>query len=173
LLSQVDSLASQFFSGDVPDAFAAAANLSVDPTEIAGMNMSLMYTSNTYQAAATSTGSPVAAVGGIPSAASSAGTSGNPVAANPAPSGSDSTSGTSTSTSTTTANGTGSNASPQQTIMTFLREVMATLGRNTSAGEIQLSSRSKLQLLALAIPAYGQQTQGTQLAAATLNQMAA
>jgi hypothetical protein len=56
--------------------------------------------------------------------------------------------------------------------MTFLREVTGKLGRNTSAGEIQLPSGWKLQLLALAIPAYGQQTHGTQLAAATLKQMA-
>jgi hypothetical protein len=181
VLSQVDALASQFFSGDTVDAFAAAASLDVDPSEIAGMSLNLTYTSNTFQATATSnaaagstqTGSaqsqsPVS-TGGVsggklddsdsgggalgdaesPSASSSASvTSGANMTSSAA--------ANSSGTSGTTAGTTGSNASPQQVITSFLQGVLGKLGRNTSTAGFHMSSRLKLQLLALAMPAYAQ-----------------
>jgi hypothetical protein len=167
VLSQVDALASQFFSGDAVDAFAAAASLDVDPSEIAGMSLNLTYTSNTFQATATSN----------------------------AAAGSTQTGSTQTTTSGATASTTGSNASPQQVITGFLQGVVGKLGRNTSTAGLHMPSSLKLQLLALAMPAYAQAQdtaesastsigsgpsgpsgnaaqQGVRLAAATLRQMA-
>jgi hypothetical protein len=62
----------------------------------------------------------------------------------------------SSGTSGTTAGTTGSNASPQQVITSFLQGVLGKLGRNTSTAGFHMSSRLKLQLLALAMPAYAQ-----------------
>lgn len=184
VLSQVDSLASQYFSGDVQDAFAAAASLSTDPTEIAGMNLQLAYTSNIYQATATSNASagitqPISAptqtstsTGGNASGVATGNTTlGDSASGNIASAGASSSAISDTST-------TGTNASPQQIIMRFLREVTGKLGRSTSTGQLNLSSSWKLQVLALTISAYAQQAQagtatGGALAAATLNQMAA
>ena len=155
VLSQVNALASQFFSGDTADAFAAAASLNVDPSAIAGMSLNLTYTSNTFQATATSnpaagntqtgTGASQSQVSTVASSSASA-----PSGADMAPSGAGNSSGTSGATASTT----GSNASPQQVITSFLQGVIGKLGRNTSTGGIHMPSSLKLQLLALAIPAY-------------------
>jgi hypothetical protein len=179
VLSQVDALASQFFSGDAVDAFAAAASLDVDPSEIAGMSLNLTYTSNTFQATATSTaaagitqtgaaqsqssGSTGGVSGGTlddsdagggalraaisPSASSSASATSAP---NTTSSGTANSSGTSGATTSTTGN----NASPQQVITSFLQGVVSKLGRNTSTAGLHMPSSLKLQLLALAMPAY-------------------
>jgi hypothetical protein len=181
VLSQVDALASQFFSGDTVDAFAAAASLDVDPSEIAGMSLNLTYTSNVFQATAisnaaagsTQTGSaqsqnPVS-TGGVSggtlddsdSGAGASGDAESPSASSSASAaiGADMTSssaGNSPGTSGATASTTGSNASPQQVITSFLQGVLGKLGRNTSTAGFHMSSRLKLQLLALAMPAYAQ-----------------
>lgn len=193
VLSQVDSLATQYFSGDVQDAFAAAANLSADPSEIAGMNLSLMYTGHVYQATTTSDASTGAAQG------NSASTQPATPDQTPAP--------TQSSTSTTvnlsdaasgnTASGAG--GSPLQVIMKFLQDVSGKLGRNTNTPKLKVPSSLKLQLLARSIahqeqggssakgaagspsiPVAAAPTatsrptqQAAQLAAATLSQMAA
>jgi hypothetical protein len=60
VVSQVDSLATQFFSGDVQDAFAAAASLKADPTEIAGLSLKLTYSAATAAAATATTDSTAA-----------------------------------------------------------------------------------------------------------------
>ena len=176
VLSQVDNLASQFFSGDAVDAFAAAASLNVDPGEIAGMSLNLTYTSNVFQVTATSNaaaGSTQTGAAGSQSPVSTGGVSGDmlndsasgdtesPSASSnaSATSGADITSsgaGNSSGTSSATQSTTGSNASPQQVITSFLQGVMGKLGRNTSTGGIHMPSSLKLQLLALAIPAYAQ-----------------
>jgi hypothetical protein len=165
VLSQVDALASQFFSGDAVDAFAAAASLDVDPSEIAGMSLNLTYTSNMFQATATSnaaagstqTGSaqsqsPVStgsvSGGMLDDSNSGGGASGDAES----PSASSSASATSGATASTT----GSNASPQQVITSFLQGVLGKLARNTSTAGLHMPSSLKLQLLALAMPAYAQ-----------------
>jgi hypothetical protein len=182
VLSQVDALASQFFSGDTVDAFAAAASLDVDPSEIAGMSLNLTYTSNTFQATATSnaaagstqTGaaqsqSPVSTGGASGGKLDDGDSGGGALGDAESPSASSSTSVTSGAnmtsssaaasspgTSGATASTTGSNASPQQVITSFLQGVLGKLGRNTSTAGFHMSSRLKLQLLALAMPAYAQ-----------------
>jgi hypothetical protein len=172
VLSQVDALASQFFSGDAVDAFAAAASLNVDPSEIAGMSLNLTYTSNTYQATATSnaaagstqTGSAQSqspgSTGGVPGGTSvdsnSGGGASGDVESPGAPSSASATSGApnSSGTSGATTSTTGSNASPQQVITSFLQGVLGKLGRNTSTAGLHMPSSLKLQLLALAMPSY-------------------
>jgi hypothetical protein len=172
VLSQVDSLASQFFSGDAVDAFAAAASLDADPSEIAGMSLNLTYTSNVFKATATSnaaagsslTGpaqsqSPVAtgSVSGSMLDGSNSRSSASGGAESPSASSSASATngaGNSSGTSGATASTTGSSASPQQIITSFLQAVVGKLGRNTSTAGLHMPSSLKLQLLALAMPAY-------------------
>jgi hypothetical protein len=163
VLSQVDALASQFFSGDAVDAFAAAASLDVDPSEIAGMSLNLTYTSNTFQATATSnaaagstqTGSAQSqgpgSTGGV-----SGGTSVDSNSGGGASGGAESPSASSSASATSgaTASTTGSNASPQQVITSFLQGVLGKLGRNTNTAGLHMPSSLKLQLLALAMPSY-------------------
>jgi hypothetical protein len=172
VLSQVDALTSQFFSGDAVDAFAAAASINVDPSEIAGMSLNLTYTSNTFQATAISnasagsaqTGSAVSqspvstgsvSSGTLNDSGSGDGTSGDTNSASassgaPATGNADNSPGSGGATGSTTE----SNTSPQQIITTFLQGVMGKLGRNTSTAGLHLPSSLKLQLLALAMPAY-------------------
>jgi hypothetical protein len=174
VLSQVDALASQFFSGDAVDAFAAAAGLNVDPGEIAGMSLTLAYTSNTFQTTATSNSSAGSTRAGSAGSQSPVATSsvsgtllgdsnsGDGASGDTESAGASSTAsatsgaGNSSGTSGAAASTTGSNASPQQVITTFLQGVLGKLGRNTSIGGIHMSSSLKLQLLALAMPAYAQ-----------------
>jgi hypothetical protein len=165
VLSQVDSLASQYFSGDVQDAFAAAASLSADPSEIAGMNLNLLYTSHVYQATTISNASgDNTQASSAPQASTATSTaSGNLVSTD--------TSSTGSSTGGTTR----SEAPPLQVILEFLREVSGKLGRNTSTAQVKVPSSLKLDLLARVI---GQQAQAgpaqaaAQLAGATLGRMA-
>jgi hypothetical protein len=174
VLSQVDALASQFFSGDAVDAFAAAASLEVDPSEIAGMSLNLTYTSNTFQAMATSnaaagstqTGSaqsqsPVSTgsvSGGMLDDGNSGGGASGHAESPSASSSASATSGDGNSSGTSGAivSTTGSNASPQHVITSFLQGVLGKLGRNTSTVGFHMPSSLKLQLLALAMPAYAQ-----------------
>jgi hypothetical protein len=58
VVSQVDSLATQFFAGDVQDAFAAAASLNIDPTTIASFSLKLTYSSVVAQNTTSTPGSP-------------------------------------------------------------------------------------------------------------------
>jgi hypothetical protein len=62
VVSQVDSLATQFFAGDVQDAFTAAASLNIDPTQIASFSLKLTYSSAVAQNT-TSTSSPQQTIG--------------------------------------------------------------------------------------------------------------
>jgi len=58
VVSQVDTLATQFFSGDVQDAFAAAASLNIDPTQIASFSLQLTYSSAVAQNTTPTPGTP-------------------------------------------------------------------------------------------------------------------
>ena len=155
VLSQVNALASQFFSGDAVDAFAAAANLDVDPSEIAGMSLNLTYTSNTFQATATSNAAAGSAQTGS-AQSQSPGSTGSVSAGTSSDADSPSASSSASATSGATASTTGSNASPQQVITSFLQGVLGKLGRTTSTAGLHMPSSLKLQLLALAMPAYAQ-----------------
>ncbi len=146
VLTQVDALATQFFSGDTQAAFAAAANIGTDPSEIAGFSLSASYSSALYQVASTP--------------------SSDAAGASKAP----------------------SDATPQQTISTYIQNVMSKLGRSSGSGQnATLSARWKIHLLAEALPMYaqtqagaattspgsGSTTQAAKLAAAALHRLAA
>jgi hypothetical protein len=82
IVSQVNSLATQFFSGDVQDAFAAAASIGADPSEIAGFSLQMSYSATLYQqasaAAAPSTTNTVAPVVTDPTTTDQAGATSTP-----------------------------------------------------------------------------------------------
>ncbi|MDB6091670.1 MAG: hypothetical protein JWN85_4454 [Gammaproteobacteria bacterium] len=56
VLSQVDALATKFFSGDAQGAFATAASIGSDPAQIAGFSLQLSYSSRLFQPAASGVG---------------------------------------------------------------------------------------------------------------------
>lgn len=159
IVSQVDSLATQFFSGDVQDAFAAAANIGADPSEIAGFSLQMSYSATSYQqsstATAPSTTNTAAPVVTNPTTTGQAGTA-SAAAAN--------TNGTSTSAvttptpaSTTPATAApAATATPQQVIANFLQNALAKLGGSANGSGTTLSARWGFQLLAVALPAYAQ-----------------
>lgn len=157
VVSQVNSLATQFFSGDVQDAFAAASSLNVDPAEIAGFSLKLSYSSTLIQqASASSAGSP---------ASSQSGTTPPNNTTTPTDTTSDPTSAAAATSSTAPAADASSapannTPSPQQVIIAFMQKVMTTLGRSSDSthghSHLAASSRWKLHLLAQALPAYAQ-----------------
>ena len=163
VVSQVNSLATQFFSGDVQDAFAAAASLNIDPSEIAGFSMKLSYSSLLVQQASADTTSSTTGVTGASDVSAPAATSGGPATGTSAP---DVSSNTSASGASTSAPATGppdassasQAASPQHIIVDFIQTVMAKLARGSadSHSHLRASSRWKLHLLAQALPAYAQ-----------------
>ena len=154
VVSQVNSLATQFFSGDVQDAFAAASSLSVDPSEIAGFSLKLSYSSTLIQRASASAPASDASSPASSTTAPAGAASGAPAT--------DATSGTPATSDPTTSNNT---LSPQQVIINFVQKVMTTLGRSSSSASahshLAASSRWKLHLLAQALPAYAQAQAGT------------
>ena len=60
VVSQVDSLANQFFAGDVQDAFAAAASLRLDASHIAALGLQLTYGGTLIQQATANGGAAAA-----------------------------------------------------------------------------------------------------------------
>jgi hypothetical protein len=165
VVSQVNSLATQFFSGDVQDAFAAAANLSVDPTEIAGFSLKLSYSSTLIQQASasgpasgtTAPGSTGVTPPGSTSASQPSATP-DPTAASTATSAGPADASTASSAANTSSAAGTNTLSPQQIIINFVQKVMSTLGRSSinSHSHLAASSRWKLHLLAQALPAYTQ-----------------
>jgi hypothetical protein len=143
VVSQVDSLASQFFSGDAQGAFAAAASLNVDPAEIAGFSLKLSYSSELFQQATTNASAAAEAGAASTTAApSTASTSGSTVA--PAADSAGSSAGTTSS------------ASPQQIIVNFVQQAMTKLRVSSGGAHDRISSHWKLKFLAQALPAYAQ-----------------
>ena len=207
LVSQVDSLATQFFSGDVQDAFSAAASLNADPSQIANFSLHLSYVQlravgNAVGSAAGSNSSGTASGGTGP--AGGTGTTGSTT--DPTSTGSDNTAGTTTSTSSITGTGansvtpvssgdsssagtasstgttdisgssSSSGSSPQQTIGSFIQDVLGKLGAVSGGGSFDFSMRWKLSVLASALPAYAPSAQSasapsTQLASATVKSL--
>ena len=132
IVSQVDSLATQFFSGDVQDAFAAAASIGADPSEIAGFSLQMSYSATLYQQ--------VGAAADPTNAATPAVTS---------------------PTTTDEAGATNTTATPQQTIANFLQNALAKLSGPANGSSTTLSARWGIQLLAVALPVYAQSQSGT------------
>lgn len=162
LLDKVDALATQFFGGDVQAAFAAAANLGSDSTQIAGFDLRLTYSraaafaaiGTTIQAATTphapratqpppATQPPAPAQGATPPAATAQSTP---------PASIDNTQDTSTSTPATTPAAAPAQApTAQQTLTNFIKEVLAQLGSVSGAGRVNFSLRWKVDFLLTAL----------------------
>jgi hypothetical protein len=195
VVSQVDSLATQFFSGDVQDAFAAAASIGADPSEIAGFSLQMSYSTALYQQVG-ATGDPgttntVPPVVTSPTTTDQAGTaaanaasatgSAQTATTNPASAPStDATAGTTanaatpaaTTPSTSASAAPAATATPQQTIANFLQNALAKLGGSANGSSGTLSARWGIQLLAVALPAYPQTQTATGSAAAGSAQQA-
>jgi len=153
VLGQVDTLANQFFSGNLADAFASGAALNVDPTEIAKVSIRLSETENLRLNVPASTDASSGGTSGTSSTgstgstdssgstASAGGDSGTPPVvttpvANTAPndttdtSGADGSSAASTPTSSTpatTSTGSGTTSSPGSLGDTALQAIYAYL----------------------------------------------
>ncbi len=191
LLSQVDALATQFFSGDLQGAFGAAAALNADPSQIAQFSLHLVYaqlgTGPFASAVGASTGAATAttADGGSAAgttAAANVGAATDPTAADPAGSASPAvptttpitptttstptTATTPTDTSSSTNSSSSSAASPQQTIAGFIQDVLGRLGAAPGTTSFNFSMKWKLELLANALPSYAPSAQ-TAAAAST------
>ncbi|HEY4214325.1 MAG TPA: hypothetical protein VGM84_22805 [Steroidobacteraceae bacterium] len=200
LVSQVDSLATQFFSGDVQDAFSAAASLNADPNQIANFSLHMSYvqlravgSAISAPGGASSNGASTTDTTGTDNTAGSStssitGTGANSVT--PASSTDSSSAGTASSTGTTDTSGSSSStgtadtsgspstsgSSPQQTIGGFIQDVLGKLGTVSGGGSFNFSMRWKLSVLASALPAYAPSTQSasapsTQLASDTLKSL--
>ncbi|MBS0374808.1 MAG: hypothetical protein JSR73_09490 [Proteobacteria bacterium] len=174
VLGQVDALATQFFQGNVSDAFSSAASLNVDPTEIAGLSLRLNEsarfsltaigdpttttpaTTDTTGSTAgdtTATSTPPTTTATDPAATGATAASGTDPAAPPAtttpaatdPAATPAGSDTgSTLPSSATGGGTGG-------IFDFLRQVLDAIGTPTTAGSVTISAKAKLTLLASAV----------------------
>jgi hypothetical protein len=179
VLSQVDALATQFFSGDVQGAFHAAANMGVDPTEIASFGLKLSYSAALFQSSASPATQPTQSVqpltatsppGSLPALSDSSTTAGatSPAGAQATPASADSPSLSPAAPA----------ASARQTIANFVQDVLAKLGANSGTARVGISMRWKLEVLAQSLPAYAPSqtaaaTQATNLAANTLTRLAA
>jgi hypothetical protein len=180
VVSQVNSLATQFFSGDVQDAFAAASSLSVDPSEIAGFSLRLSYSSTLIQRAAAS--GPASAAGSSPASDAASGAAGTDATSSAQATGATSdpastgaaTSNTAPTTADAASTPTNNTLSPQQIIINFMQKVMTTLGRSSGSASahshLATSSRWKLHLLAQALPAYAQAQAGAPAQGTTASQ---
>ena len=154
VVSQVDSLATQFFSGDAQGAFAAAASLNIDPSEIASFSLKLSYASEVYQQATAN----AAATGGSTLPASGITTNPATSIAPGSTSAASATSDPSSDTSPGSASGSSATpaASPQQIIINFVQQAMSKLRVSSGGSHDNVSFRWKMKLLAQALPAYAQ-----------------
>ena len=83
VLKQVETLASQFFAGDVTQAFAGAAALHIDSKQLASIALQLRFTES-FSAAAVAESAPAAPATPAPAATSAGGTAAQPAAASAA-----------------------------------------------------------------------------------------
>lgn len=184
VLSQVDTLATEFFSGQFSDAFATAAALQTDPNEIARVSIRLSESESlsvTAPAAPPASSTPTT----TPSTTDTTGTSAaggpstpptttttTPATTGTTPATTDTTGSTATGDTTGTAGTTGttgttdgSATTPASTdgtsgptslldaIFAYLKDVLAELGTTTQAGNVTITAKAKLDLLAGAVVA--------------------
>ena len=161
VLGQVSQVASQFFSGNVSQAFSSAASLGFDPKEIAGFALDLSQRTS-LSIASVSDGSPTPAVPSgtttptlpttLPAAdtttpATVATDTTTPAVATSAPP-TPSTPSTDTTSDTTAAPAAGpAPGDAAQSLLDFLQKALDALGGDTSSGSVQISAKAKLTLL--------------------------
>lgn len=180
VLSQVDALATKFFSGDIQGAFSAAASIGSDPAQIAGFSLQLSYSSLLYQGSVSGVGpaatQPVAAPAAQPTQPALAPNTSTQLPTDTQ--GAGTAAGAPSTDSSSSASAAASTASSQQTIASFLQDVLAKLGTASHSTSASISLRWKLEVLAQSLPAYAPTqaaatSPATSLAANTLNQLSA
>ena len=148
VLGEVNALATQFFAGNLSQAFASAATLGADPREIASLALNLTERAS-LSLASVGDGAPAAAPAPVtpqaPGAASqSAATTATPdavVAATPA---------TAVSAPPVPALAAGGGT---KSLLDYLRQVLDALGSSTESGRVRFSAKAKIALLASAVGA--------------------
>jgi hypothetical protein len=149
IVSQVDSLATEFFSGDVQDAFAAAASINSDPSEIAGFSLQMSYSATVYQQASTAVTPPTTNT--VPPVVTTPTTTSQ---ASATPGATDTASVPASTTAAAAAPG--ATATPQQTIANFLQNALSRLSITANGSSTTLSAHWGIKLLAVALPVYAQ-----------------
>ena len=183
VLSQVDALATKFFSGDVQGAFSAAASVASDPAQIAGFSLQLSYSSQLFQRVGGTQAitAPVTGAAAQPTQTAEAPDPSTPVPADTQAKGTAASSPSPTDpTSSSSADSppAASTASPRQTITDFLQDVLSKLGATSQSSSLSISLRWKLEVLAQSLPTYAPTqtaatSPATSLAANTLSQLSA
>jgi len=167
VLGQINTLASQFFSGNVSQAFASAAALNVDPNEIAGVALKLSERVSLRLATVGDPGTgpsgassaPAAGAGSAAATAPEATTTPADPTATPAdptttdPSSSASTASTPSGTSTPATPTTTSVGGGVSSLLSYLQQVLDVLGTTTTSGSVTFSAKAKLELLSSAVGA--------------------
>lgn len=161
LVDEVDSLAADFFAGDVQKAFEAASTLGFDAEQIAGFALKLSTRESLRQQ---STGKPVEALpakpAALPTAASAApavvpaevADGGNaPAAASPAAAATPAA-GAAPSAEAAAATGGGAAAdSVGDTLGSYLRDLLGSLQQPAAAGRFEFSMKWKLEVVVAAV----------------------
>ncbi len=160
VLGQVNTLATQFFSGNVAQAFASASALNVDPTEIAGVSLKLSESASLRLVSVGDAPTPAAATTGD-SAAGTPAAAAPPTLSLPA-SAATAQSTTATDSATTTTNvadpsaATPAAALPADqgaTLLDYLTKVLDAIGTDSQSGSVTFSAKAKLELLATTVGA--------------------
>jgi hypothetical protein len=162
VLSQVDTLASQFFSGNFAQAFATGAALSIDPTEIARVSIRFSETASVRFASLGSGDGSVASGTAAPTAPAAPAGTGASDAASTTGAGAVGAGATAATPVPGAASAAGPAAPPAgaatassalDAMFAYLNAVVAALGSGNQIGAVTLSARAKLTLLAGAVSA--------------------
>ena len=154
VLGQVNALATQFFSGNLTQAFASAVALGADPKEIAGFalhltertSISLASVGDGSAPSPTDAAAPASAAPAIP-----APTAVPPAAAPPAIAPVTATAGSAGATTPpATSSSVGGGIS---SLLDYLQQVFDALGTTTTAGSVTFSAKAKIELLASTVGA--------------------
>jgi hypothetical protein len=149
VLGQVNSLASQFFSGNVTQAFASAATLGADPREIAGFALNLNETT-TLRLATVGDGSAAPATAPADAVAASAAAPADPSAAAPATAAAPVVVPATTTDPATAPDSVGGGVS---SLLDYVHQLLNALGTSTTGGSVTFSAKAKLELLVSAVSA--------------------
>jgi hypothetical protein len=153
VLGQVNTLATQFFAGNLAQAFASAATLGVDPTEIAGLALHLSERTSLVLASVGEGGTaPAAGPAATPSA-----TPVDPATTVPATGAADASASDATPAATTSVAAppaaTSAAGGGSASLFDYLQQVLDAIGTSTTSGSVTFSARAKLELLASAVGA--------------------
>lgn len=188
LVGKVESLANEFFAGDVQKAFESAAAIGFDSTQIAGFALKLSTRETLRQE---TTGAP--ALPAVPKATapkpaapaplpapvaetSDAAAASTEVAAAPAAAPTDAAAATETATTDAAApaDSAALPASTTSALGSFLRKLMDSLGETRSNGRIEFSMKWKLEVVVAAVNSNtpkSEGTPGTKLLAGSLSEL--